>query len=103
MRFHHSLYFAAPFTLFLWTNGVPRQIIEALARCGLCVPFTSLSALLNQLASQCVDKVIRIAQRFHILCYDNISISTSIFVEQRCTGRSPVWNFSKIQVCELRW
>jgi len=55
------------------------MIIEALAQSGLCVLFTSLFALLNQLASQCVDKAIQIAQQPH---YDNINISTSIFVEQ---------------------
>ncbi|KAI9567204.1 hypothetical protein HD554DRAFT_2329279 [Boletus coccyginus] len=31
-----------PLSHFLWTNGASRQIIEALARCGLCVSFTSL-------------------------------------------------------------
>jgi hypothetical protein len=29
-RSHHSLFLAAPFTLFLWMNGASRQTIEAL-------------------------------------------------------------------------
>ena len=82
LRSNYSLFFAAPFTLFLWTNGASRQVIEALAQCGLCISFTSLFTLLNQLVSQCIDKAIQIAQHPHILCYDNINISTLIFVEQ---------------------
>jgi hypothetical protein len=42
LRSNCSLFFAAPFTLFLWTNGASRQVIEALARCGLCISFTSV-------------------------------------------------------------
>ena len=44
--------------------------------------FTSLLTLINQLTSQCVDEAIQIAQHPHVFCYDNINISTSIFVEQ---------------------
>ncbi|KAN0082660.1 hypothetical protein V8E55_008455 [Tylopilus felleus] len=47
-RSNRALYFAAPFTLFLWTNGASRQTIEALAKCGLAVSFTSLLKLLNK-------------------------------------------------------
>jgi len=90
LRSNYSHYLAAPFSLFLWTNGASRQTIEALAQCGLCVSFTSLSTLLNQLASQCVDKAIQIARRPHILCYDNINISTSIFVEQHSSAPAKV-------------
>ena len=90
LRSNYSLFFAAPFSLFLWTNGTSHQVIEALARCGLCISFTSLFTLLNQLASQCVDQAIQIAQHPHIFCYDNINISTSIFVEQRSSGPAKV-------------
>ncbi|KAF8128439.1 hypothetical protein EV363DRAFT_423731 [Boletus edulis] len=78
------------FTLFYWTNGASRQTTETLAQCSLCISFTSLSALLNQLASRCVDKAIQVAQRPHILCYDNINISMSIFVEQRLSAPTKV-------------
>ncbi|KAF8545560.1 hypothetical protein OG21DRAFT_1492243, partial [Imleria badia] len=48
------------------------QMIEAPARCGLCI-----------LASRCVERAIHIARRPHILCYKNIDVSTSVFVQQR--------------------
>ena len=92
---NYSLFFAALFSLFLWTNGTSCQVIKALTQCGLCISFTSLFTLLNQLASQCVDQAIQIAQHPHIFCYDNINISTSIFVEQRSSGPAKVqsWTF----------
>ncbi|KIJ57431.1 hypothetical protein HYDPIDRAFT_171701, partial [Hydnomerulius pinastri MD-312] len=89
-RSHFSVYFAAPFTLFLWTNGASRQTIEALAQCGLCVSFPSLFKLLKNLASQSVARALQVAQGPHILCYDNINISTSIFVEQRSAAPAKV-------------
>ncbi|KAF8419230.1 hypothetical protein L210DRAFT_3426290 [Boletus edulis BED1] len=82
-RSNRALYFAAPFALFLWTNGASRQTIEALAKCGLSISFTSLLKLLNKLASRCLDQAAQITRFPHILCYDNINISTSIFIEQR--------------------
>ncbi|KAG1723328.1 hypothetical protein EDB19DRAFT_2043812 [Suillus lakei] len=82
-RSHHSVFFAAPFTLFLWTNGASKQTIEALYHCGLCISFTSLLTLLKKLAARCLDCARQLACRPHIMCYDNINISTSIFVEQR--------------------
>ena len=82
LRSNSTLYFAAPFTLFLWMNGAARQTIEALVRCGFCISFTSLFTLLDQLASRCVEQVIKIAKGPHILCYDHINISISLFVEQ---------------------
>ena len=94
---NYSLSFAAPFSLFLWTNGTSRQVIKALAQCGLCILFTSLCILftslfilLNQLASQCIDKAIQISQHPHVFCYDNINISTSIFIEQCSSGPAKV-------------
>ncbi|KAF8122361.1 hypothetical protein EV363DRAFT_1094268, partial [Boletus edulis] len=78
-----TIYFAAPFTLFLWTNGASRQTIEALHKCGLCISFSSLTKLVNNLAAQVLDQAARFARGPHVMCYDNINISTSIFVEQR--------------------
>ncbi|KAI9573491.1 hypothetical protein HD554DRAFT_2013121 [Boletus coccyginus] len=78
-----SLYFSAPFTLFLWTNGASRQTIEVLHKCGLCISFSALTNLLDQLASQSLECARRVARGFHVLCWDNINIKMSTFVEQR--------------------
>ena len=82
-RSHHALYFATPFTLFLWTNGASRQTIEALHKCGLSISFPSLTNLLHQLAAKSLERASQVARHPHILCWDNINIKTSIFVEQR--------------------
>jgi hypothetical protein len=82
-RSHHSTFLTAPFTLFLWTNGASRQTIEALYKCGLCISFTSLLTLLEKLAARCIEHARLLVRQPHVMCYDNINISTSIFVEQR--------------------
>ena len=87
---HHSLFFAAPFSLFLWTNGVSRQTIEALYKCGLSISFTSLSVLLNKLSTQCLEQAVTVGRGPHMLCYDNINISMSIHVEQRAFAPAKV-------------
>ncbi|KAF9218877.1 hypothetical protein BS17DRAFT_790440 [Gyrodon lividus] len=78
-RSNHSLYAAAPFTLFLWTNGASRQTIETLAQCGLCISFTSLCALLNNLASQYLDRAMQVVIQDPVitfyLTFQNLGLS----------------------------
>ncbi|KIK79607.1 hypothetical protein PAXRUDRAFT_769018, partial [Paxillus rubicundulus Ve08.2h10] len=81
-RSNQSNYFTAPFTLSLWTSGASRQTIEALYRCSLCISFPLLLNLINNLAKHCLEHASQIAQGPHLMCYDNINISTSIFIEQ---------------------
>ncbi|KIK83851.1 hypothetical protein PAXRUDRAFT_152989 [Paxillus rubicundulus Ve08.2h10] len=87
---NQSNYFTAPFTLSLWTSGASRQTIEALHRCSLCISFPLLLNLINNLAKHCLERVSQIAQGPHLMCYDNINISTSIFVEQRSSAPAKV-------------
>ena len=89
-RSQHSLFFAVPFSIFLWTNGVSRQTIEALYKCGLSISFTSLSTLLNRLSIQCLERAFTVGRGPHMLCYDNINISMSIHVEQRAFAPAKV-------------
>ncbi|KAF8545684.1 hypothetical protein OG21DRAFT_1428847, partial [Imleria badia] len=89
-RSQHALYFAIPFTLFLWMNGASRQTLEALHKCGLCISFSSLTSLLHQLASQSLERASQVARGLHALCWDNINIKTSIFVEQRDSAPAKV-------------
>ncbi|KAF8425829.1 hypothetical protein L210DRAFT_986551 [Boletus edulis BED1] len=93
-RSQHALYFAIPFALFFWTNGAPRQTIEALHKCGLGISFSSLTVLLHQLAGESLQRAARVISGPHALCWDNINIKTSIFAEQRgsAPGKSAVWN-----------
>ncbi|KIJ05902.1 hypothetical protein PAXINDRAFT_20870 [Paxillus involutus ATCC 200175] len=101
-RSDRTLYFAAPFTLFLFTNGVSRQTIEALHKCGLCISFTSLTTLLRSLATQSLERATHIARGPHVMCYDNINISTSIFVEQRASVPAKVQSGTFAILYEVR-
>ena len=74
-----TLYFAALFTLFFWTNGASYQTIEALANVVFVYRSLPFSKLLDKLASRCLDQAAQIAQCPHIHCYDSININTSIF------------------------
>ncbi|KAG1848130.1 hypothetical protein F4604DRAFT_1974034, partial [Suillus subluteus] len=85
---YHSILFSAPFTLFLWTNGASRQTIKVF--CGLCISFTSLLKLLEILSDQCIERAHRIARGPHVMCYNNINISTSIFIEQHASRLAKV-------------
>ncbi|KAH0828669.1 hypothetical protein J3R83DRAFT_3035 [Lanmaoa asiatica] len=100
-RSQHALYFAMLFTLFLWTNGASHQTIEALHKCGLCISFSALSILLNQLASGSLSRAAHIARGPHVLCWDNINIKMSIFVEQRDSAPAKVQSGTFTVVYEL--
>ena len=82
-RSHNSLGFPGQFGLFLWTTGCARQTIEVLHRCGLSVSYTSVLHTIESLASHCIQLAIKVGAGIHVFCYDNVNISTSIFVEQR--------------------
>ncbi|KAF5332271.1 hypothetical protein D9611_007994 [Ephemerocybe angulata] len=82
-RSNRVLGFATEFGLFLWHSGCSRQTIEALHRCGLSISYTAISTALKTLSDHCMKKAVGIAAGPHAFCYDNINISTSIFVEQR--------------------
>ncbi|KIK95114.1 hypothetical protein PAXRUDRAFT_779891, partial [Paxillus rubicundulus Ve08.2h10] len=81
-RSNQSNYFTAPFTLSLWMSGASHQMIKALHRCSLCISFPLLLNLINNLAKHCLERASQIAQGPHLMCYDNINISTSIFIKQ---------------------
>ncbi|KAH9011587.1 hypothetical protein EDB84DRAFT_1590667 [Lactarius hengduanensis] len=82
-RSNRVLGFPALFGLFLWSSGCSRQTIEALHRCGLSLCFNSVMNNIAALASQCLKLAVKVGSGPHVFCYDNIQISTSIFVEQR--------------------
>jgi hypothetical protein len=101
-RSYHSIIFSTSFALFLWTNGVSRQTIEALHKCGLCISFPSLLKLIENLAKQSIERAQQIAKGPHIMCYDNINISTSIFVEQRVSAPAKVQSGTFAVLYEVR-
>jgi hypothetical protein len=82
-RSNNSLSFPTVFGLFLWVTGSVWQTINALHKCGLSVAYTSVLNALSSLATQCVDLAVNVGSGIHVFCYDNVNISTLIFVEQR--------------------
>ncbi|KAJ7819607.1 hypothetical protein B0H14DRAFT_2520018 [Mycena olivaceomarginata] len=76
--------FQAQFGLFLWSTGSARQTIDAAFRCRLSVSYDSVLNLGQSLGLGCtMENTLFVATEPHGLGYDNLNISTSIFVEQR--------------------
>ncbi|KAF8274044.1 hypothetical protein EI94DRAFT_1768902 [Lactarius quietus] len=91
LSYHRSgraLGFPAQIGLFLWSSGCSRQTIDALHRCGLSVSYPSVLNNLATLADHCMQVATSIGSGIHVFCYDNVQISTSIFVEQ-CGSSGP--------------
>jgi hypothetical protein len=82
-RSNRSIKFQSVFGLFLWSTGSSRKTIDALFRCSLTISYDSIGKLLSQLSQRCITLAKQIASSPHMFCYDNINISSSIFVEQR--------------------
>ena len=85
-RSNRCIKFQSVFGLFLWSTGSSRRTIDVLFRCGLTISYDGIGKLLSQLSQHCITLAKGIASAPHMFCYDNINISTSIFVEQRGTA-----------------
>ncbi|KAJ8456447.1 hypothetical protein ONZ45_g18717 [Pleurotus djamor] len=84
MRSRQSLMFTAPLALFFYRNMVPMQVFDLLNMFGLSVCYKTTQELVKSLSEQCMNDARKAAQHFPgmMLGYDNINMSTSIFVEQ---------------------
>ncbi|KAJ7703580.1 hypothetical protein B0H17DRAFT_1157099 [Mycena rosella] len=80
---NRCLGFQAEFGLFLWSTGCARQTIDAPFRCSLSVSYDSMLDLIESLSYHCDSRAIELAKEPHGMAYDNINLSTSIYVEQR--------------------
>jgi hypothetical protein len=81
-RSNRCLKFQSVFGLFLWSTGSSRKTIDVLFHCGLSISYDSIAKLLSQLSWHCITLAKQITHSPHMFCYDNINISSSIFVEQ---------------------
>ncbi|KAF7349594.1 hypothetical protein MSAN_01684800 [Mycena sanguinolenta] len=75
--------FQAEFGLFLWATGCARQTINAIFRCGLSVSYESVLNCIEHLSRHCDTNTLAHSEEIHGVAYDNLNISTSIFIEQR--------------------
>jgi hypothetical protein len=63
-------------------NGASKELMTILHHSRLSLSYDSINSILNALADSSIDKARQVASGPHALAYDNINISTSIFVEQ---------------------
>ncbi|KAJ7574753.1 hypothetical protein C8J56DRAFT_802528 [Mycena floridula] len=78
--------FAGFFGIFMWANGAPKQVVDALYRCRLSMSYSFVLRILTNLGNRCVKRAIDASRKPHLLNYDNLNIETSIFIEQREDG-----------------
>jgi hypothetical protein len=83
LRSNRNLKFTSIMSLFWAINGCSTQSIEVLQKCGLALSTKSYSSLQEHLARIKIAEASVVARGPHKNGYDNINISTSIFVEQR--------------------
>jgi len=49
----------------------------------LSVGYTPVLNAISSLATRCIELAVNVGSGIHVFCYDNVNLSTSIFVEQR--------------------
>ncbi|KAH9158717.1 hypothetical protein EDB89DRAFT_1867625, partial [Lactarius sanguifluus] len=64
-----------------WACGTSRQMIDVLHRMGLTVLYNSISSLVLKLADRSIERAKAASLLPHALAYDNINISSSIYVK----------------------
>jgi hypothetical protein len=84
-----------------WACGTSRQMIDVLHRTCLTVSYASISAMVQSLADRSIEQVKAASLHPHALAYDNINISSSIFVEQGPNAMSKVQSGTFAVVYEL--
>ncbi|KAH9021890.1 hypothetical protein EDB85DRAFT_2094378 [Lactarius pseudohatsudake] len=82
LRSWHSARVQLGLGLQAWACGTSRQMIDVLHRTGLTVSYNSISSMVQSLANRSIERAKAASLLPHALAYDNINISSSIYVEQ---------------------
>jgi hypothetical protein len=84
--------FNGPLSLFLYKNGSSCEVFEVLNKLGICKSYDATLNLVKSLADYCIAdaRVVANDPNGFVLGYNNINLSTSIFVEQRQSAPSKV-------------
>lgn len=87
----------------IWASGASRRTIEIYHQSGSSVSYPSIATVIDLLAERSIEDA-RTAVRTlpHGLGYDNVNISTSLFVEQTANTPSKVQSGSFPVIYELR-
>ncbi|KAH9163046.1 hypothetical protein EDB89DRAFT_1912945 [Lactarius sanguifluus] len=84
-----------------WACGTSRQMVDVLHRTGLTVSYNSISSMVQSLADRSIDRAKAASLLPHALAYDNINISSSIYVEQGPNTMSKVQSGTFAVIYEL--
>ncbi|KAF6749453.1 hypothetical protein DFP72DRAFT_1014355 [Ephemerocybe angulata] len=68
--------------LMAWATGASKQLADVLHHSCLSIPYTTLNTVIASLAESSVNKAKLASKRPYALAYDNINLSSSIYVEQ---------------------
>ncbi|KAF9039934.1 hypothetical protein BJ165DRAFT_1392786 [Panaeolus papilionaceus] len=101
LRSKFSSKFQIGYGLSAWANGAPKQLIQALHRSCLGVSYTAISSISTTLAESELEAARIAADKAHGLSYDNINVSSSIFVEQGPNAMSKVQSGTFAVIYEL--
>ncbi|KDR79155.1 hypothetical protein GALMADRAFT_93006 [Galerina marginata CBS 339.88] len=72
------------------STGASRNLMNVLQRCGLTTSPSSITTTISALAGFSIQQAAKISREPHAMTYDNMNMSSSIFVEQRPDAMSKV-------------
>ncbi|KAF8263752.1 hypothetical protein EI94DRAFT_1772848 [Lactarius quietus] len=84
-----------------WACGTSRQMIDVLHRTCLTVSYASIATMVQALVDCSIERAKATSLIPHALAYDNINISSSIFVEQGPNAMSKVQSGTFAVIYEL--
>ncbi|KAH9172598.1 hypothetical protein EDB89DRAFT_1850933 [Lactarius sanguifluus] len=101
LRSRHSAKVPIGLGLQAWACGTSRQMIDVLHRTSLTVSYPSVATMVQSLADRSIERAKAASLLPHALAYDNINISSSIFVEQGPSAMSKVQSGTFAVIYEL--
>ncbi|KAH9010956.1 hypothetical protein EDB83DRAFT_2234192 [Lactarius deliciosus] len=101
LRSRHSAKVPIGLGLQAWACGTSRQMIDVLHRTSLTVSYPSVATMVHSLADRSIERAKAASLLPHALAYDNINISSSIFVEQGPSAMSKVQSGTFAVIYEL--
>lgn len=76
--------------LMAWSTGASRNLINVLHKAGLSTSYCSITNIIFSINNFSIEQAKQVSRGPHAFCYDNVNLSTSIFVEQRPGAMSKV-------------
>ena len=88
-------------SFLVWATSASHKMIEVLHQCGLVISNPSILKGIHILADRSMEEAQRVAAGLHGLAYDNVNLSTSVFVEQTSNMPSKVQSGTVSVIYEL--